>query len=109
MGAPAQANLLVLDDGMLRSMMEDPRYLTAFPCISTGKRQLDTQTASAKDCGRCGKPTKAEVRANVITSIYNCITGMSLAQRNEFKRLVNARQIRILRPARNGGTTRITF
>lgn len=107
---PAPINLLVIDDRMLKSMMEDPRYLAAFPCLATGRRQLDTNVARApKDCGRCGKKTKADVRADVILSVRSCITGMSLQQRNEFKRLANAKQVRVLRTNPKGGTVRITF
>jgi len=108
MTMPAQTNLLVVDDGMLNSMMNDPRYLAAFPCLAAGQRQLDAGV-SAPGCGRCGKKGKNDVRRDVLLSVRNCITGMAPQQRAEFKRLANARQVRFMQPRRGGGITRITF
>lgn len=89
--------LVVVEDTTLRMMMADPRFLEAIPCLRSGKQQL---TKAAKTCGRCsGKRTRARQRA--LNTIRNCMAGLAGEQRKQLKKLLGAKQVRIILKGRH--------
>lgn len=102
----ADNDLLVIDDNVLRGMMSDVRFTSAFPCLAQGKRKLELGPASG--CNRCRR-SRRNAQQNVMAQVRNCIAGLPNNKRQELKRLCNVRQMRVVRANARGGRVRVTF
>lgn len=102
----SRKDLVVLEDSMLNAILADPRYVAAIPCLQTGKQSLDTVD---KRCGRCNRKRKT-LRAEAFMQLRSCIAGLRGEQASAFKKLLKAKQVRVLQPAGKGQPPRpITF
>ncbi len=100
----APINLYTIDSPQLRAMLDDTRILTLVPCLLGVKQQRSNNLGS---CGSCAaKKKKAEDTA--MASAKACIVGLKKAQRDELKKILNARQLR-LTVRRNGKIERLTL
>jgi hypothetical protein len=103
----AQQQLLVLDDNMLRGMLQDQRFTAAIPCLASAKAGLSQLPRGG--CARCKKRDAQRKAAGIIVQVRNCIATLPVSQRNALKQLTNARQIRVLRQNAQGAQVRVTF
>lgn len=94
----SRRDLVVLEDSMLNAILADPRYMTAIPCLQTGKQALDTV---GKRCGRCNRKRKT-LRAEAFTQLRSCIAGLRGEQAASLKKLLGAKQVRVLQPGGRG-------
>lgn len=84
--------LVVVEDNMVRMMLADPRFLKAVPCLREGKKKL---VNVVRTCGHCSS-RQTVMRKRAMNSIRGCLTGLTGAQRTQIKKLLGAKQIRIV-------------
>jgi len=98
-------SLVVIEDGTILSMLNDPTFNTTIPCLY-GKREIfKTPTGG---CSSCGKK-KQDNRRQELMRIKACLAGLSDGKRRELKQLFNAEKIRIIYSNNGGQVVQITF
>lgn len=89
---PQNSNLLVIEDNTIRTLLADPRYLEAIPCLKSGKREL---ASIGRRCARCSRK-RLRMRKQAFQHIRQCIAGLSPPQKVMFKKLLGAKQVRVV-------------
>ncbi len=84
--------LVVIEDNTVRMMLADPRFLKAIPCLREGKKRLANVV---KTCGHCSS-RRTVMRKRAMNGIRACMTGLTGGQRTQVKKLLGAKQIRIV-------------
>ena len=97
--------LLVIDDGMLRSMAMDPQYIRAFPCLQGHTAVLQSRP---QKCSRCEKRRKDQLN-QTMQVLRQCIGHLDANSRKTFKQLVNAKRVRVRYRNGKGGIVELTF
>lgn len=100
----SQVNLLVIEDSTVREIVRDPRF-SHLPCVQSFNSQV---SVSKTKCGRCKSKINAAL-GQATQSFVNCLSRLPPNLRNDLKRLLNARQLRIIRPNAKGQRVQITF
>jgi hypothetical protein len=85
-------SLVVIEDNTIRMMLSDPRYLETIPCLRSGKQRLKNV---AKKCGHCSR-ARATERKKAMNGIRACMAGLTGGQRQQLKRLLGAKQVRVV-------------
>lgn len=92
----ARASLVTIEDNTLRALMNDPQVKDAFPCLDPAKQQLAEITG--RGCKKCEKDKRA-ASDKAMTQARRCLSSARGKSLEILKRVLNAKQIRIL--ARN--------
>lgn len=82
-------NLVVLEDGLIRSMAADQRFTREFPFLASLK------TAVAAGCGRCGRRRQNADQAVALQAARRTLAGLPADKKKKLLSLLNARQVRI--------------
>lgn len=106
--------LTVLDNVKLVSMIDDPKF-SSFPCFkatASASRKLLRQVSATAGCSSCKtvkvhSSAQADAEAAMIT-LKKCINAMPKIKKNEMKRTLQTKYIRIHVP-RSSGPVKITF
>jgi len=98
-------NLTVVDDAMVASMLNDPKYREAFPCLRDVKTTLSKKLRS---CGSCGSK-KVTVQQKSYMQAKQCLLSLSSGKRNELKALLNTHKIRFSMTDSKGKRIKWTF
>jgi hypothetical protein len=88
----ANSALLVIEEHTIRAMLVDPRYLQAVPCLQAGKQRL---AKAGTGCGGCSR-TRAASKQKALASVKQCIANLTAPQREQVKRLLGAKQVRVV-------------
>lgn len=83
--------LVTIDDKQIRNMVNDQRFLAAFPCLQGGNKLLQQ---SPRLCGRCMKKRQTAING-AMTAMRTCIGTLDQTSRNTLKKLLNANQVRV--------------
>lgn len=86
------AQLVVLDDGVILSLLNDNEFSAKIPCLYN-KKEIFRKTSVG--CGACARKRQDRQRKEMAT-IKMCISGMSADKKEELKKKLNAEQVRIL-------------
>jgi hypothetical protein len=86
-------------------MLSDPRFLLAAPCLSGLASSYQQKKAS---CSRCKAKLRKLVSDTTIAA-KNCLSSLPADKRAEVKRLLNARQVRLIKTNAKGQRVQITF
>lgn len=97
-------NLLVLEDRVLREIARDPRF-AHISCVQSFNSAV---SSAKKQCGRCKKQLNAAY-GPALQTFSGCLSRLPPATREEMKRLLNARQLRVIRPNSKGQRVQVTF
>ncbi len=81
-------NLVVLEDGLIRSMAADSRFTREFPFLAGLK-------ASAAGCGRCGRRRQNADQSAALQAARRTLAGLPPDKKKKLLSLLNARQVRI--------------
>lgn len=84
--------LVVIEDKTVRMMLADPRFLEAVPCLREGKKRLSNV---AKTCGRCSA-RRVMMHKQAMNGIRACMAGLTGRQRVQVKKLLRAKQVRVI-------------
>jgi hypothetical protein len=96
--------LLTLEDTHINQIMRDPRY-AGMGCVQNLKAGLQ---AAVTSCGRCkGKRQRAKDAA--MRTFRSCLTTLPEKQRNEFKKLLGTKKVRITKRNSKGAKVIVTF
>ena len=106
--APGRKNLLVIEDNSVRAMMQDPRITELLPCLIHPRKRLLSIKKGKENCNRC-KSEKAAIVSEAMTTAKNCIRGLRGPQLNQLKKLLNARQLRVIAKNGKGQTAQFTL
>lgn len=98
-------SLVVIEDGTILSMLNDPTFNTTIPCLY-GKREMFKSPTGG--CSSCGKK-KQDNRRQELMRIKACLAGLSDEKRRELKQLFNTEKIRIIYSNNGGQVVQITF
>jgi len=99
-------NLLVIEDSTIRAMMADPRYLELLPCLGTAKNQLESVNRGKRNCQRC-TAEKTQIVSDAVNQAKVCIHSTRGAKLTQLKKLLNARQLRLI--TTNGRGRRVKY
>lgn len=80
--------LVVLEDGLLRSMAADLRFTREFPFLAG----LKTSTRSG--CGRCGRRVR-EAQAPALDAARRTLAGLPTEKKKKLLQLLNTQQVRL--------------
>jgi hypothetical protein len=97
--------LVVIEDSTIQMMLADQRYLTAFPCLAKASSTLQKYKPG---CGTCQRKVKTS-RTKAILSAKRCLASLAGSKKLELKKLLGARQVRIIVVKENGTTAKYTF
>lgn len=96
--------LLVLEDTHFRTMMNDVKFVAAFPCLASAQKTL-TKTTS---CTPCEARRLRTTGTDALGVARKCLAGLSKEGKTKLKSMLGARQIRII--SRSGGrVVKLTF
>lgn len=84
-------NLVVLEDSLIRSMVMNPQFVAAFPCLQAGR-----SVASGSKCTPCARRRQQSRETAIMGNLKSCLAGLPGSKRAELKQLLNAKQVRIV-------------
>ncbi|NDD52288.1 hypothetical protein EBZ39_00150 [bacterium] len=99
------AQLAVVDDGLILSLMNDTEFAASIPCLYN-KREIFRSAAGG--CGACARKRQDRQRKEMAT-IKMCLAGMSTEKKNALKKKLNAEQVRIMYVNAAGQVVQLTF
>ena len=99
------AQLVVIDDGLILSLLNDNEFVAKIPCLYNKKEIFRT---AAGGCGTCARKREERQRKEMAT-IKMCIAGMSSDKKNELKKKLNAEQLRIVYVNGGGQVVQLNF
>lgn len=97
--------LVVLDDSVIISLINDPKYATAIPCLFNKREMFALRSVG---CNACAQKRKERQRAEM-AQIKSCLAGMSPEKKNELRKLLDTEQIRVVYVNAAGQVTQLTF
>lgn len=97
--------LVVVDDGLILSLLQDNEFATQIPCLYNKKEIFRT---SSGGCGACARKKQERQRKEMAT-IKMCLAGMSAEKKEALKKKLNAEQIRIMYVNAGGQVVQLTF
>lgn len=87
------ANLLVVEDATIRSMLADPRVTELLPCLQQTKKTL--AKIAAPGCAMCHRKKSQESLAAMVAA-KSCIAGLRGEQLNSLKKLLRVKRLRVV-------------
>lgn len=100
-------DLFIIDNGALKNIIRDSRFDRLLPCLVNARERLAQVPAQATGCGRCSQKRDGTDLA-ILTDVRNCIVRLAPEQRDEFKRLLNTRRVKIV-AGRDGALGAVSF
>jgi hypothetical protein len=97
--------LVVIDDGLIFSMLNDPAFNTTIPCLF-GKREIFKNATGG--CSSCAKK-KQDNRRQEMMRIKACLAGLSDEKRKQLKQLFNAERVRVMYSDAAGQIIQVNF
>ena len=97
--------LVVVDDSLLLSLMQDNVFAAKIPCLYNKKEIF---RSAAGGCGSCAQKRQARQK-HEMAAIKMCLAGMSPEKKAEFKQRLNAEQARIVYVDAAGKIVQMTF
>jgi len=98
--------IVVIEDSTIASMISDPRFTAAIPCLQNQQAVLQQQGAGG--CGACARKRAANQRA-ALANIKMCLSGLSQDKKNELKQLLDTKQIKVVFATASGQIATTTF
>jgi hypothetical protein len=98
--------IVVIEDSTIASMVRDPRFTAAIPCLQN--QQAIVQPQAAGGCGSCARKREAAQRA-ALANIKMCLSGLSQDKKNELKQLLDAKQVKVVFATVSGQIATTTF
>ncbi len=98
------SDLLTLEDAHINQILRDPRY-ASMSCVQNLKAGLQAAVAS---CGRC-KGKRQAAKDAAMRSFRSCLTTLPEKARNEFKKLLGAKKVRLTKRNAKGAKVVVTF
>lgn len=108
MASDNRAALLTIEDGLLRSMMNDPQLQSLLPCLKAAKDLMDSTIKGKKNCNKCEKD-KNNIRGRALGQARVCVANARGDTLKALKNALNAKQLRILAKSGNGKTIKWTL
>lgn len=107
-------NLYILDATAIVNLSKNAAVKAAIPCFATVQKFVHEAGVKAKSCGTCGRKKRAAAAAtsqayNAINNVMNCVNALPWSKKNELKRLLNTKKIRLNIPRGPGRVDKITF
>lgn len=99
------AQLVVVDDGLILSLLNDDTFAAKIPCLYNKKEIF---RGGNTGCGPCAKKKQDRQRKEMST-IKMCLAGMSPDKKDELKKRLNAEQVRIMYVNAGGQVVQLTF
>ena len=99
------AQLVVVDDGLIMSLLQDNEFAAQIPCLYNKKEIF---RAAAGGCGACARKKHDRQRREMAT-IKMCLAGMSADKKEVLKKKLNAEQVRIMYVNGGGQVVQLTF
>jgi len=93
------ANLVTIEDQVLRSMTQDPRFIALLPCLQSFKQKLASTQKGGRNCLKCTRKKNA-IKTAAFAQAKQCIKNTKGAKLSQLKALLNAKQLRVI--TRNG-------
>lgn len=100
------SRLVTLEDSVIKTMMQDPRITELLPCLRSAQQELASIQKGGRNCTRCNKQ-KATIAKSAMAKAAGCIRGAKGAKLQQLKKILNAKQLRII--ARNGRGVPTTY
>jgi hypothetical protein len=99
-------DLVVIEDSLIFSMLNDTAFSTTIPCLF-GKKDIFLTNATG-GCSSCAQKRQAR-RREELRRIKACLAGLGSDKRDTLKKLLNTKQLRVVYAGANGQTTQVTF
>lgn len=96
-------DLLVLEDGVVRAMIQDAAYRAVFPFLQKAADKL-----TSGGCGRCNRQ-RHQAEANLMTEVKQAIASMPSSKKIELKKMLQANKVRLHYRTVSGQPQRLTF
>lgn len=100
------AQLVVIDDGLILSLLTDDAFAASIPCLYNKKEIF--RTGANTGCGACARKRQDRQRKEMAT-IKMCLAGMSADKKESLKKKLNAEQARIMYANAGGQVVQVTF
>ena len=100
------ANLLIIEDSVIRALTKDPRALDVVPCLRATKQTLEAMVSTG--CQLCQRQRSTNVK-NALAAAKQCIAGLRGSQLASLKKILGARQLRVVVRRAGGSVTRHTL
>lgn len=97
--------LVVLDDSVIISLINDQKYVDAIPCFFNKRQVFATSTGG---CSPCAQKKKEHQRAE-LAQIKSCLAGMSPDKKNTLRELLDTEKVRVVYISPSGQVTQLTF
>lgn len=99
------AQLVVIDDGLILTLLNDTAFSAQIPCLYNKKEIF---RAAAGGCGACARKRQERQRREMAT-IKMCLAGMGADKKTELKKRLDADQARIMYVDASGKVVQVTF
>ena len=96
--------IVVIEDSLIVSMVQNPAF-AGIPCLVN---QADDVMPSPSSCGTCARK-KLEKQRAAFARIKTCLSGLSVEKKDELKKLLNAKHLRVVFRTATGQTSIVTF
>ena len=96
---PKKTDTVEIDDTAVQMMLEDSRYLNAFPFLKQAKQQ----SAKKRSCGGCGG-SRGRVTAPNLAVLRRKLANMPAVKKVKLKQLLGAQKVAVKYPKQAGGT-----
>jgi len=104
--ADTRVKLFTIEDNNVKAMMQDPQIVALLPCLRNSQTQLESVLKGKKNCNRC-EAEKKQIVSDAMNQAKVCIHSTRGSKLQQLKKLLNAKQLRVV--TRNGTGRRVKF
>ena len=107
-------NMVVLEDGALMSLLQNPQIMQLVPALSELRKVAGLRDQSGrKSCPPCQRNKRpqgtAQTRLDTLSHVKHTLTTLPQDVRDEFKRLLGAKTVRVVYRDYSGGVATRDF
>ena len=101
-------NLLIIEDNTIKAILQDPRLVSLLPCLTQPKADLESVAKGGLNCTKC-EYQKKQIAIKAFAAAKSCIRTTRGNRLKELKRILNAKQLRLIVTNANGKRMKLTF
>ncbi len=92
-------------EALVRTMLSDERYLTAFPCLQAPGRAVNQVGGG---CGSCNRQ-KRQNTSHLLQQAKTCLAGLPAASKTRLKQLLDTKRVRLVYLTNQSRRMQLTF
>jgi hypothetical protein len=97
--------IVVIEDSTIAAMASNVKFTDAIPCLQNQAAALKPVNTG---CGACAR-RQAEGQRQALANIKTCLAGLSDDKKEELKKLLNTKQVKVVFVSATGQVSSVTF